>query len=176
MKITIAIDSLKGSLTSLEAGRGAEEGIKRVFPDAEIKVLPIADGGEGTAEALVYSMNGGWEMVTVQDPLGRKITARYGRIEKKKMAVMEMASAAGLTLLKPEERNPLKATTFGVGQMIRDAIQKGCRNFLLGIGGSATNDGGTGMLAALGYELLDQEGKQIRPGAEGLAKLHRIET
>lgn len=176
MKITIAIDSLKGSLTSLEAGRGVEDGIKRVYPEAEIKVLPIADGGEGTAEALVYSMNGRWETVSVKDPLGREISARYGKIEKKKLAVMEMASAAGLTFLKPNERNPLKATTFGVGQMIRDAIQKGCRNFLFGIGGSATNDGGAGMLAALGYELLDKEGKQIRQGVEGLAQLYRIET
>lgn len=176
MKIVIAIDSLKGSLTSMEAGRAAEEGIKRVFPEAEVSVFPMADGGEGTAEALVCGMGGRWESVLVQDPLGREITGRYGILEKRKTAVIEMAAAAGLTLLRPEERDPLKASTFGVGQMICDGIKKGCRTFLLGIGGSATNDGGAGMLKALGYELLDEEGKPIPPGAEGLSHLKQIRT
>ena len=102
MKIVIAIDSLKGSLTSMEAGRAVEEGIKRVFPEAEISVFPMADGGEGTAEALVCGMGGRWESVLVQDPLGREITGRYGILEKRKTAVIEMAAAAGLTLLRPE--------------------------------------------------------------------------
>lgn len=176
MKITIAIDSLKGSLSSMEAGYAAGEGVRRVYPEADIRVFPLADGGEGTAEALVCGMGGRWQEITVQDPLGRAITGRYGIIEERNLAVIEMAAAAGITLLKEEERNPLKTTTFGVGQMIRDAVARGCRNFLLGIGGSATNDGGAGMLQALGYELLDEAGNQIAPGAQGLASLHRIST
>lgn len=174
MKITIAMDSFKGSLSSLEAGCAVWEGIRRVYSDAEISVLPLADGGEGTAEALIYSLGGRWQQAEVRDPLGRLRIGRYGIIEQKRLAVLEMAEAAGLPLLKQEERNPLYTTTFGVGQMIRDAIQRGCRSFLLGIGGSATNDGGAGMLQALGFELLDEAGNPIGPGAEGLSHLQRI--
>ena len=174
MKITIAMDSFKGSLSSLEAGCAVQEGIRRIEPDAEVSVLPLADGGEGTAEALVYSLGGSWQQAEVRDPLGRLRFGRYGIIEQKRLAVLEMAEAAGLPLLKQEERNPLYTTTFGVGQMIRDAVQRGCRSFLLGIGGSATNDGGAGMLQALGYDLLDETGNPICPGAEGLSHLRRI--
>lgn len=174
MKVVIAIDSLKGSLTSMEAGTAIREGIWRVYPDARVGVFPIADGGEGTTEALICGMNGKKQMIEVQDPLGRPVMAMYGIIEQKKMAVIEMASAAGITLLKEEERNPLKTTTYGVGQMILDAVRQGCRSFLMGIGGSATNDGGAGMLQALGFEFLDQNGEAIGPGAEGLSHLHHI--
>ena len=174
MKITIAMDSFKGSLSSLEAGCAVQEGIRRVYPDAEISVLPLADGGEGTAEALIYSLGGRWQQVEVSDPLGRSRNSRYGLIEENRLAVIEMAEASGLPLLQPEERNPLKTTTYGVGQLIQDAIQRGCRFFLLGIGGSATNDGGAGMLQALGFGLLDEAGNPIGPGAEGLSHLQRI--
>lgn len=174
MNITIAIDSFKGSLSSMEAGQAVAEGIRRVMPSAEIRIRPLADGGEGTTEALTAGLGGELKSLTVTGPLGRPVTASYGLIRERKMAVLEMASAAGLTLISQEERNPLEATTYGVGEMIRDAIGEGCRHFLVGIGGSATNDGGTGMLSALGFQFLDSEGHPIPLGAKGLENLARI--
>ena len=174
MKAVIAIDSFKGSMTSMEAGNAAAAGVKAVFPDAEIVVRPLADGGEGTVEALTTGMGGRMETALVSDPLGRKISASYGILGKNKTAVIEMAAAAGLPLLSKEERNPLHTTTYGVGELIRDAIRKGCRHFIVGIGGSATNDGGVGMLSALGFEFLDKSGQPVPvtwkiPSAESLA-------
>lgn len=174
MKVTIAIDSLKGSLTSIEAGEAAAAGIRKVYPDAKIQVCPLADGGEGTAEALVFGMGGSWQTLMATGPLGDKVECKYGMIAEKNLAIIEMASAAGITLIKPEERNPLLTTTYGVGEMIRDAILKGCRNFIIGIGGSATNDGGIGMLQALGFEFLDKNGVQVPYGANGVAELCAI--
>ena len=174
MNITIAIDSFKGSLSSMEAGQAVAEGIRRVMPSAEIRIRPLADGGEGTTEALTAGLGGELKSLTVTGPLGRPVTASYGLIRERKMAVLEMASAAGLTLISQEERNPLEATTYGIGEMIRDAIGEGCRHFLVGIGGSATNDGGTGMLSALGFQFLDSEGHPIPLGAKGLENLARI--
>lgn len=195
MKVTIAIDSFKGSLSSLEAGHAIETGIKHVYPDAEVCVRPLADGGEGTVEALTCGMGGTLQTITVTGPLGTPVTCQYGIIEDmgagntavsdgngttggrtagrtdNKTAVMEMAAAAGITLVPAELRNPLKTTTYGVGEMILDAIKKGCRKFIVGIGGSATNDGGAGMLQALGYGLLDNTGAPIAFGAAGLADL-----
>lgn len=176
MKIVVAIDSFKGSLSSMRAGLAAKEGILRVFPEAQIHVSPVADGGEGTVEALTLGMGGISEQVEVTGPLGEMVTCVYGRIPEKKMAVIEMAGAAGLTLVPKRKRNPLYTTTFGVGEVIKDAIKKGCRHIIVGIGGSATNDGGVGMLQALGYEMCDQDGKQIPFGAKGLEKLHKIEN
>lgn len=176
VKTVIAIDSFKGSMTSIEAGNAAAAGVRSVFPDGKIVVRPLADGGEGTVEALTAGMGGHMETAVVSDPLGRKITATYGILGKNKTAVIEMAAAAGLPLLSKEERNPLHTTTYGVGELIRDAIQKGCRHFIIGIGGSATNDGGTGMLSALGFEFLDKDGKPVRSGAIGLADLAEIRT
>ena len=176
MNITIAIDSFKGSLSSMEAGQAVAEGIRRVMPSAEIRIRPLADGGEGTTEALTAGLGGELKSLTVTGPLGRPVTASYGLIRERKMAVLEMASAAGLTLISQEERNPLEATTYGIGEMIRDAIGEGCRHFLVGIGGSATNDGGTGMLSALGFQFLDSEGQPIPLGAKGLENLARIST
>ena len=176
MKTVIAIDSFKGSMTSMEAGNAAAAGVKAVFPDAEIVVRPLADGGEGTVEALTTGMGGRMETALVSDPLGRKISASYGILEKNKTAVIEMAAAAGLPLLSKEERNPLHTTTYGVGELIRDAIRKGCRHFIVGIGGSATNDGGVGMLSALGFEFLDKSGQPVRNGAAGLADLAEIRS
>lgn len=174
MRITIAIDSLKGSLSSEEAGLAACEGINRVYHDAQVHVYPVADGGEGTLEALICAMKGRKKQVRVCGPLGKPVMAEYGIIEHRRVAVIEMAAAAGLTLLQPHERNPLKTTTYGVGQMILDAVRSGCRSFLIGIGGSCTNDGGVGMLQALGYEFIDNNGKSIEPGAKGLENLRTI--
>ncbi len=173
MKIVIAMDSFKGSLTSMEAGNAVKAGIEKVC-DAEIVVKPIADGGEGTTEALVSGLGGEQVTVEVTDPLGRKIQAVYG-ILRDGTAVMEMAQAAGITLIKKEERDALSATTYGVGEMIRDAIKRGCRKFLIGIGGSATSDGGVGMLQALGYRFLDADGKQIRAGVKHLDEISMID-
>lgn len=176
MKITIAIDSFKGSLSSMEAGSAVADGILRAFPKAEIQVRPLADGGEGTAQALTAGLGGETRALTVTGPLGRPVSASYGILPNRQMAVMEMASAAGITLVPDEERNPLKTTTFGVGEMIRDAIGQGCRRFLIGIGGSATNDGGIGMLQALGFQLLDRDENPVPFGAEGLRVLDHIQT
>ena len=172
MKIVIAIDSFKGSITSLEAGNAAAQGICRCMPDAEIQVMPIADGGEGTVDALISHLNGTYKTVAVKDPLLRDITATYGIAGN--LAIMEMSATSGIALLKREELNPMVATTYGVGQMIQDAIQNGCREFLIGIGGSATNDGGVGMLQALGFAFLDKDGNGIGFGAAALEKLHSI--
>lgn len=174
MNITIAIDSFKGSLSSMEAGKAAEEGIKRVCTSAKICVRPLADGGEGTVDALVSGMGGEFHRVRVTGPVGKPVLCTYGIIGKDRTAVIEMAGAAGLTLLAEHEKNPLITTTYGVGEVILDAIRKGCRRFLIGIGGSATNDGGAGMLQALGYGLLDGQGKPIPFGAAGLGKLRTI--
>jgi len=173
MKIVIAIDSFKGSLSSIEAGNATAEGISRVYPQAEIAVYPLADGGEGTTDALVSGLGGVLRTVNVCDPLGRDISAKYG-ILPDNTAVIEMASAAGLTLLTKAERNPLHTTTFGVGQMIADDVSQGCRKFIIGIGGSATNDGGIGCLQALGFGMLDTDGKQVDFGAKGVSQLEKI--
>ena len=156
MKVVIAIDSFKGSISSLDAGAAIREGIHRVFPEAEVFVRPLADGGEGTVEALARGMNGRIRTVTVTGPLGTPVEAAYGILDDSKTAIIEMSAAAGITLVDEPNRNPLYTTTYGVGELIRDAIVNGCRNFIVGIGGSATNDGGIGMLQALGYDILDK--------------------
>ncbi len=174
MKIVVAIDSLKGSLTSLEAGQAIKQGITRAIPDAEVSVRPLADGGEGTVEALILGMNGRNVCVTVSGPLGKPVECTYGILEDNKTAILEMSGAAGITLVSEQERNPLNTTTYGVGEVIKDAIQKGCRRFIVGIGGSATNDGGIGMLQALGYGFLDKNGNPVSFGAKGLQDLVEI--
>ena len=175
MNIVIAIDSLKGSLTSLEAGKAIETGIKKVYSEAVTKVLPLADGGEGTVEALTLGMGGKLQSIEVTGPLGDKIRAQYGILSDGKTAIVEMAAAAGITLVPDNERNPLYTTTYGVGEILLDAMHKGCRHFIIGIGGSATNDGGVGMLQALGYDMLDADDKPIPFGAAGLKVLCRID-
>lgn len=174
MKVVIAIDSFKGSLTSLEAGNSAAAGVRRVFPDAECIVRPLADGGEGTVDALVAACEGKKIEISVTGPLGEPVLCQYGLIEKTKTAIIEMSGAAGITLVPASKRNPLFTTTYGVGEVIRDAIEKGCSHFIIGIGGSATNDGGAGMLQALGFSLLDKNGTPIRSGALGLKDLASI--
>ncbi len=174
MNVLIAIDSFKGSLTSMQAGQAAAVGIKRVYPDAEIMVRPIADGGEGTVHALVDGMGGEMQVIRVTGPLGRAVDAEYGIIKSSQTAIIEMSAAAGITLVSAEERNPLHTTTYGVGEIILDAIQKGCRNFIVGIGGSATNDGGFGMLKALGFGFFDEKGESVPLGGKGLGELCKI--
>ena len=174
MKVVVAIDSFKGSMTSMQAGESAKKGIMYAYPDANVDVMPLADGGEGTVEALVAGCGGEINKVMVTGPLLDKVECEYGIIESTKTAIIEMSGAAGITLVSDNMRNPLKTTTYGVGEVIRDAIEKGCRNFVIGIGGSATNDGGIGMLQALGFGMLDKDGKQVSYGAEGLAELHTI--
>ncbi|MCD8082103.1 MAG: glycerate kinase [Clostridiales bacterium] len=158
----------------MEAGRAAAECILRVDPNADVQVRPLADGGEGTVETLVQGMNGKVREIPVKGPLGEPITAQYGIIEESGTAVIEMSAASGLPMVPPEKRNPLYTTTYGVGEMIRDAIGQGLRRFIVGIGGSATNDGGAGMLQALGFGLLDKEGAPIPYGARGLEVLAQI--
>ncbi|WP_296879175.1 glycerate kinase [Thomasclavelia sp.] len=175
MKIVVAIDSFKGSLSSIEAGQAIVSGIKRVDKNIDVSVFPLADGGEGTVEALITSMQGQMVSLKVTGPLGDQIDSQYGIIPASKLAVIEMASSSGITLLKPDQLNPLYTTTYGLGEMIKDAIKKGCRNFIIGIGGSATNDGGIGMLQALGFDLLDQAGNPVTFGAIGLKDLKSID-
>ncbi len=174
MNVVVAIDSFKGSLSSLTAGQAIKEGILAADSKNTVTVCPIADGGEGTVDALVIGMEGAFHTVTVTGPLGDPVDCKYGI--KDHTAIIEMSGAAGITLIPKEALNPLKTTTYGVGEVIRDAIDKGCRHFIIGLGGSATNDGGAGMLMALGYRLLDQDGMPIPLGAGGLKKLVTIET
>ena len=175
MNVVIAIDSLKGSLDSLSAGRAIERGVQAADETAQTAVFPIADGGEGTLQAILTARHGVKRTVTVRDPLGRPITADYG-ILPDGAAVIEMAAAAGLPLLFENERDPLVTSTYGVGELIGDALEQGCRRFLIGLGGSATNDGGTGMLTALGARFLDGGGQPIRDGAVGLQDLAHIDV
>ncbi len=173
MKAVIAIDSFKGSMTSMEAGLAAKDGILRVYTDADVKVFPVADGGEGTVEALTAGMGGKFVTVKVKNPLFEDIDAVYGIVDDT-TAVIEMSAAAGITLIPKSKLNPMKTTTYGVGLMIKDAIEKGCRNFIIGIGGSATNDAGIGMLQALGFGINNSEGNPVSYGAEGLKEVYEI--
>ena len=175
-KIVVAIDSFKGSLSTFEAGKAIEEAAKEEYENVEVIISPIADGGEGTVEAIIGATNGELVKTVVCNPLGEKIEAVYGFIPKTKTAIIEMSAAAGITLINESERNPMHTTTFGVGEMILDAISKGCRKFVIGIGGSATNDGGVGMLQALGFEFLDKNSKQVSLGAKGLKDIAKIRT
>ena len=176
MKVVVAIDSLKGSLSSIEAGMAIRDGILAAKPDAEVIVKPLADGGEGTTDALIEGMNGKRIDLTVTGPMHTPVDAYYGYLADSHTAVMEMASAAGITLIPAEEKNPLLATSYGVGEMMNDALQKGCRNFIIGIGGSATNDGGIGMLKALGVRFLDENGEDAGEGGQALAKVEQIDV
>lgn len=176
MKVVVAIDSLKGSLSSIEAGMAIRDGVLAAKPDAEVIVKPLADGGEGTTDALIEGMNGKRIDLTVTGPMGTPVNAYYGYLADSHTAVMEMASAAGITLVPAAKKNPLLATSYGVGEMMNDALQRGCRNFIIGIGGSATNDGGIGMLKALGVRFLDENGEDAGEGGQTLAKVTQIDV
>jgi len=174
MHVLIAVDSFKGSLSSLKAGEAITLGIKRVFPEATTEILPMADGGEGTVEAIVGAGKGELLNATVTSPLGGKVEAHFGRLPNGTV-VLEMAAASGLPLVPKDQRNPLITTTRGTGELIRAALDLNPPEILIGIGGSATNDGGAGMAQALGVRLLDQEGKELGPGGGALAQLHKID-
>lgn len=174
-KVVVASDSFKGCLTSIQVADAVEKGIHANWPDCQVMKLAVADGGEGTIEALLTTMGGRNVKVKIQDPLGRPIEAEYA-ILKDGTAVIEMSKASGLTLLHLSERNPLHTSTYGTGQLIADALHKGCRKFLIGIGGSATNDAGTGMLEALGYRFLDAEGNVLKGVGLSLEAIMTIDT
>lgn len=175
MKVVIAMDSLKGSLSSVDAGKSIKEGILSVC-NAQIIVKPLADGGEGTVDALLAGMGGREVQLSATGPLGDKITCTYGILDQNQTAVIEMAAAAGINLIPKEDLNPLYTTTYGVGELVRDAIFRGCRDFIIGIGGSATNDGGIGMLQALGYVFYDSEGKPVGAGGREAARIKDISS
>lgn len=171
-KVTIAIDSFKGSLTSTEAAQALAEGIGALWPHCEVAIVPLADGGEGTAQVLVGALGGEWVEVATLDPLGRPLVARYGLCGT--VAVMDVASAAGLTLLEADEQNPLKTSSAGVGIMIADALNRGAKRVLLGVGGSATNDCAMGLLELLGVRFLDTEGEVLQGCGESLERVAAI--
>lgn len=174
-KITVASDSFKGSLSSLQVADAVEEGIHMVYPDCIVQKVNVADGGEGTMEALRQTLGGRVIEVEVADPLGRTVTSPYVMLDDGHTAVLEMSAASGLPLLKPSERNPMLTSTYGTGQLIADALGKGCRKFLVGIGGSATNDAGMGMMRALGCRFLDSEGRELDGTGGTLSKVEEID-
>lgn len=176
-KIVVASDSFKGSLTSFEVAAAVEAGIRNVFPQCTVVKANVADGGEGTVDAIVKALGGYIHTTAVADPLGRQIEAAYGIVTLNgvQTAIIEMSTASGLPLLHPDERNPWVTSTYGTGELIRDALRKGCRKFLVGIGGSATNDAGTGMLSALGARFLDSRGQQLKGCGAALKSIARID-
>jgi len=175
MKIVVAPDSFKGSLTAVEVSDAIEQGIREIFPKAEIVKIPMADGGDGTVQCLINATGGEILRKKVTGPLGDEVWASYGILGDKKTAVIEMAEASGLTLVPENKRNPLITTTYGTGQLIKFALDQGCRKMIIGIGGSATNDGGAGMVQALGVKLLDKDGEEIGFGGAELLNIHHID-
>lgn len=174
-KIVIISDKFKGTLSSSEANTIIELAIRSVFPQCEILKLPVSDGGDGFVRTLTTALKGELKSLSVSDPLGRRIFAEYGILREDKTAIIELASASGLTLLKPKEYNPLLTSTFGTGEIIANAIREGCRKIILGIGGSATNDAGTGLLQALGFQFLDKQKNRLGLGGQILNKIKDIE-
>ena len=175
MKIVIAPDSFKGSLTALQVSDAVEQGFNRIFPNAQIEKVPMADGGEGTVQSLVDATGGQLLTESVTDPLGGRVEANYGILGDGVTAVIEMAAASGLPLVPIGKRNPMLTTTYGTGELIKAALERGCRKFIIGIGGSATTDGGAGVAQALGVKLLDASGKDISFGGIGLSNLAKID-
>jgi glycerate kinase len=176
MKIVLAPDSFKESMTASQAVDAMREGVHSVIPDAECVGIPMADGGEGTVDAVVDALHGELVATEVLDPLGRTVTARYGYVPLRQLAVIDMAAASGLELVAPSQRDVLRASTFGVGQLILSALDHGAQEFLIGLGGSATNDGGAGMLTALGAVFTDADGNRLEAGGAALEHLDRIDV
>jgi glycerate kinase len=176
MNIIVAPDSFKGSLTALEAADAIVQGVRDVLPDAEIVSIPLADGGEGTVDALVRATEGRIVRVEVTGPLGEPVKAHFGVLGDDVTGVVEMAQAAGLSLVPKERRDPLMATTRGVGELMLAALEEGCTRLIVGLGGSATSDGGAGMAQALGVKLLAEDGNELRPGPASLMSLARIDV
>ena len=175
MKIVIAPDSFKECLTAAQVAQSIENGMRQIFPEAEYVQVPVADGGEGTLQSLVDATQGRFIEVTVTGPLGEPVNACFGLLGNGDTAMIEMAQASGIELVRPETRNPLIATTFGTGELIKAALVLGVRHFIIGIGGSATNDGGAGMLQAMGIKLLDDNNQELEHGGAALAKLSHID-
>lgn len=171
MRFLITPDSFKESLSSYHAAAIMEQAIKNIMPDAECEIAPMADGGEGTAECLMYASGGIRQQCFVENPLGQIIQAEYVWVESRKQAIIEVAKACGMMLLTPQQRNILKTSSYGVGQLMLHALQKGCREFVLTLGGTATNDGGCGMLMALGAKICKENGQEISRGAQGLEEI-----
>ncbi|WP_158736800.1 glycerate kinase [Alteribacillus sp. YIM 98480] len=176
MQIILAPDSFKGSLSSPDVGAAIKKGVEAAVPEASVKVMPLADGGEGTVDALVRGTNGSFFKTAVQGPLGERVEATWGILGDGKTAVIEMAEASGLPLVEKNRLNPLQASTYGTGQLIETALDHGCTKVILGIGGSATNDGGAGMASALGIQFLDKNGEELPAGGESLLYLDQIVT
>ena len=176
MKIVIAIDSFKGSLTSIEAGQAVIDSIHKLFPNCQTELIPIADGGEGMLAVMMNTTQGHIQSLEAHNPCMEKITANYGISLDGKTAFIEMANISGLPLIEKAQQNPMKTTTYGTGELIKDALEKGCREFIIGIGGSATNDAGTGMLQALGFQFLDKDGNTLGQGGEILEKIVHVCT
>jgi glycerate kinase len=175
MKIAVCPDSFKGSLPAWEAARAIARGLRSFLPEAEVIEIPLADGGEGTAFIMALATQGKLIYKEVTGPLGEKVKGHYALLGDGKTAVVEMAQAAGLSLVPPRKRNPMKTTTYGVGELIKFALEEGVDKIIVGIGGSATNDAGLGMAQALGVKALDKLGKDVPWGGDGLLKLERIE-
>lgn len=176
MKVIIAIDSFKGSLTSIEAGEAARQGILKVHPDWQTDIIPIADGGEGMMPVMLNAAGGELHTCHAHNPCMELIKTEYGISEDGSTAYIEMATISGLPLISEKQRNPMKTTTYGTGELIKDALEKGCTEFIIGIGGSATNDAGTGMLQALGFQFMDKEGSPLGQGGEILSQIASVDT
>jgi len=176
LKVIVAPNSFKGSLSASQAAAAIARGVREAFPDAEVVEIPVADGGEGTVEALVSARKGKYRSVRVDGPLGNPVQAAYGLIDDGRTGVVELASASGLTLITPEKRDPRNASTYGFGQLLDAARRQGVTSIIAGIGGSATNDGGAGMAQALGYRLLDSDGRDLPRGGAALARLASIDA
>jgi len=176
MKIIIAPDSFKGNMSAPLVCETIEAGILRANKKAKIIKIPLADGGEGTASAITEAAGGELAEVTVQNPLGKKIKAKFGLIKKGKTAVLDMASASGIELLKREELNPMETSSYGTGELIKAALDSGAKELIIGIGGSATNDGGLGMISALGFKVLDENGNPVGQGGQALAKIASVDV
>jgi glycerate kinase len=175
VKVVVAPNAFKGSLSASQAAAAIARGVREVFPDAEVFEVPVADGGDGTVEALVSAHHGTYLTADVAGPLGDPVRATYGLIDARRTGVLELASASGLTLIPAERRDPLTASTFGFGQLLEAVRRTGAGQIIAGIGGSATNDGGAGMAQALGYRLLDSAGTDLTRGGAALARLERID-
>lgn len=174
-KVIIAIDSFKGCLTSVEAGEAAARGVKEIFPSCDTLVVPVADGGEGLLDVLVTALQGKYISLSAHGPRMETIETRYGLSGDGRTALIEMAAISGLPLVPPEKRNPMLTTTFGTGELIKNALDQGCRNFIIGLGGSATNDAGVGMLQALGYRFRDKTGHTLGTGGQILAEIAEVD-
>lgn len=176
MKVVVAPNAFKGTLTAPQAAAAMARGVREVYPDAEVVEVPVADGGDGTVDALVTARHGEYRPASVRGPLGDHLSAVFGLIDEGRTAVIELALASGLTLIPARSRDPLRTSTFGFGELLEAARRSGAVNVIAGIGGSATNDGGAGMAQALGYRLLDEDGRELPSGGAALARLERIDS